>query len=96
MAEERPSTSKETIALGVLLVVLLASALAVIYAKNYSRSLFIEIEQQERALEQYDMDWSRRQLELSRLAEQNRVESIAKDKLKLVMPPKEKTIYLKP
>ena len=79
-----------------LLVMLMASALAVIYSKNYSRSIFIEIERHERALDQYEVEWGQMQLELSTLAEQNRVERIAKERLLLIMPPRESIIYIKP
>jgi cell division protein FtsL len=72
------------------------SALAVIYSKNQSRSIFIEIERHERALDQYEVEWGQMQLELSTLAEQNRVERIAKEQLKLVLPPRENIIYIKP
>jgi cell division protein FtsL len=82
--------------LTVLLIALMASALAVIYCKNYSRSLFSEIEHQERSLEQYEVEWGQMQLELTTLAEQNRVESIARGKLRLMMPPRENIIYIKP
>ncbi len=89
-------TRKEVIALAVLLVALMMSALAVIYCKNYSRSIFIEIERNERALDQYEVEWGQMQLELTTLAEQNRVEAIAKEHLKLVMPPRKSIIYIKP
>jgi cell division protein FtsL len=79
-----------------LLTILIASALAVIYCKNYSRSIFIEIERHERSLDEYEVEWGQMQLELSTLAEQNRVELIAKRRLKLVLPPHEKIIYVKP
>ncbi len=82
--------------LSLLLIALMASALAVIYCKNYSRSLFSEIERQERAIEQYGVEWGQMQLELSTLAEQNRVESIARRKHKLVMPSRGNIIYIKP
>jgi cell division protein FtsL len=85
-----------TVVLAALLVVLMMSALAVIYSKNYSRSIFIEIERHERALDQYEVEWGQMQLELSTLAEQNRVEAIAKQRLKLVIPPRESIIYIKP
>ncbi|NOS73710.1 MAG: cell division protein FtsL [Methyloglobulus sp.] len=84
------------IGLSALLSVLMVSALAVIYSKNYSRSIFIEIERHERALDRYEVEWGQMQLELSTLAEQNRVEAIAREKLKLVMPPRESIIYIKP
>ncbi|MDP2904362.1 MAG: cell division protein FtsL [Methylovulum sp.] len=82
--------------MGVLFVALLVSALAVIYSKYYSRLIFIEIQQQENALDQYEVEWGQMQLELTMLAEQNRVERVALEQLKLVMPLREKIIYLKP
>ena len=82
--------------LSVAVIVLLLSALAVIYSKYYSRLIFIEIQKQERALDQYEVEWGQMQLELTMLAEQNRVELVAREQLKLVMPLREKIIYLKP
>ncbi len=82
--------------LSVAVIVLLLSALAVIYSKYYSRLIFIEIQKQERALDQYEVEWGQMQLELTMLAEQNRVELVAREQLKLVMPIREKIIYIKP
>ncbi len=80
----------------VLLVLLMVSALAVIYCKNYSRSIFIEIERNERASDQYEVEWGQMQLELTTLAESDRVEALARTRLNLIMPPKESIIYIKP
>jgi cell division protein FtsL len=77
-------------------IALLLSALAVIYSKYYSRLIFIEIQKQERALDQYEVEWGQMQLELTMLAEQNRVELVARENLKLIMPLREKIIYIKP
>ena len=77
-------------------IALLLSALAVIYSKYYSRLVFIEIQKQERALDQYEVEWGQMQLELTMLAEQNRVELVDREQLKLFMPPREKIIYIKP
>ncbi|MDD5460355.1 MAG: cell division protein FtsL [Methylococcales bacterium] len=82
--------------LSVVGIVLLLSALAVIYSKYYSRLVFLEIQKQERALDQYEVEWGQMQLEQMMLVEQNRVELVAKEKLKLVMPIREKIIYIKP
>jgi len=79
-----------------LILVLLVSALTVIYSKYQSRLIFIEIQKQERALDQYEVEWGQLQLELTTLAEQNRVEQVAREQLKLVMPLREKIIYIKP
>ncbi len=81
---------------GVLILVLLISALTVIYSKYQSRLIFIEIQKQERELDQYEVEWGQLQLELTTLAEQNRVEQVAREQLKLVMPAREKIIYIKP
>ncbi|TRW91437.1 cell division protein FtsL [Candidatus Methylobacter oryzae] len=82
--------------MGALILVLLISALAVIYSKYQSRLIFIEIQKQERALDQYEVEWGQLQLELTTLAELNRVEQVARDQLKLIMPLREKIIYIKP
>ena len=79
-----------------LSVVLLGSALAVIYSKYQSRLIFIEIQKMEKELDRYEVEWGRLQLELTMLTEENRVEVEAKKRLKLVMPVREKIIYLKP
>jgi len=77
-------------------IALLISALAVIYSKYYSRLIFLEIQKQERALDQYEVEWGQMQLEQMMLVEQNRVELVAREKLKLVMPLRKKIIYIKP
>ncbi|MCF7964275.1 MAG: cell division protein FtsL [Methylobacter tundripaludum] len=82
--------------MGTLILVLLISALAVIYSKYHSRLIFIEIQKQERELDQYEVEWGQLQLELTTLAEQNRVEQVAREQLKLVMPLREKIVYIKP
>jgi cell division protein FtsL len=82
--------------LGVLILALLTSSLVVIYSKYHSRLIFIEIQKQERALDQYEVEWGQLQLELTTLAEQNRVEQVAREQLNLVMPLRKKNIYIKP
>lgn len=80
----------------VLGAMLLVTALAVIYSKYNSRLIFIEIQKQERELDQREVEWGQTQLELTTFAEQNRVEQVAREKLKLVLPLHEQTIYIKP
>ncbi len=79
-----------------LLVLLLMSALAVIMSKYHSRLVFIDIQKHEQMLDNYEVEWGRLQLELTTLTEENRVERVAKEKLKLRMPQREKIIYIKP
>ncbi len=77
-------------------VVLLLSSLAIVYSKYYSRLIFINIQKQEKTLDQYEVEWGQMRLELTMLEEQNRLELVAKEELKLVMPLREKIIYIKP
>ena len=80
----------------ILLGVLLVTALLVVDKKYETRLLFSKIQKQEKLLDNYQVEWGQLQLELSMLAEENRVERVAKDKLKLIMPARENIIYLKP
>ncbi len=77
-------------------LLLLFSSMSVIYSKYYSRLIFIDIQKQEKALDQYEVEWGQMQLELTMLEEQNRLELVAKEELKLVMPLREQIIYIKP
>lgn len=82
--------------LAIFLVLFLISALAVIVSKYQSRLLFIEIQKQEKMLDNYEVEWGQLQLELTMLTEENRIESVAKKQLKLKMPQRENIIYIKP
>jgi len=82
--------------MGTFLLALLISAMAVIYCKHYSRLLFIEIQKQEAALDQYEVEWGQLQLELTTLTEENRVELVARNRLKMIVPLREKIVYIKP
>jgi len=79
-----------------LLLLLLGSALGVIYSKYQARLLFVEMQQLEKELDDYEVEWGQLQLELTTLAEHNRVERLARSKLGLIMPLREQIIYLKP
>ena len=75
---------------------LLFSSLANVYSKYYSRLIFINIQKQEKTLDQYEVEWGQLRLELTMLEEQNRLELVAKEELKLIMPLRENIIYIKP
>lgn len=78
----------------ILLVALMGSAIAVIQSKYQSRLLFIEIQKQQRILDQQMINWGQLQLEVTTLTAENRVELEAK-KLQLVLPRYERIIYVK-
>lgn len=79
-----------------LVLLVLTSALAVVMSKYQTRLLFIEIQKQEKILDNYEVEWGRLQLELTTLTEENRIERVAKKQLKLMMPDRKRIIYIKP
>jgi len=80
----------------ILVVVLMLSAIAVIYSKYQSRLVFMEIQKKEKELDDYEVEWGRLQLELTTLTEENRVEIEARNRLMLTLPAQDKIIYIKP
>ena len=79
-----------------LLILVLGTSLSVIYSKYRSRQVFVEVQKLESDLDRYEVDWGKLQLELTTLTEQNRVERLARSKLRLKMPQRENIIYIKP
>ncbi len=78
------------------LSLLVGSALSVVYCKYRSRQVFIDIQNIEKQLDKYEVDWGRLQLELTTLAEHNRVEIIARNQLSMVIPKQKDIVFIKP
>ncbi len=87
---------KSILLMSLLLTLLMGSALAVIYSKYRSRVVFMEIQKLERDLDRYEVEWGQLQLELTTLSGHSRIERLARSKLSLVMPVREKIVYIKP
>ena len=88
-------TAEKTILIS-LLALLLVSALAVIYCKYRSRQVFIAVQNIENKLDQYEVKWGQLQLEQTTLAEHNRVERLARKQLSMMIPEREKIVFIKP
>ena len=86
----------KNILLGMLVTVLILSAIAVVYSKYQQRQIFMEIQTREKELDEYEVEWGRLQLELTTLTEENRVEIEARNRLMLTLPMQDKIIYIKP
>jgi len=82
--------------LGMLIAMLMVSALAVIYSKYQSRILFIEIQKKEKQLDDYQVERGRLLLELSTLTEETRVEIEARQRLQLTLPAQNDIVYIRP
>lgn len=86
----------KNILLSILIAMMMLSAIAVIYSKYQSRLLFIELQNKEKQLDDYEVEWGRLQLELTTLTEENRVEIEARNRLMLTLPAQNEIVYIKP
>lgn len=78
-----------------VLLLVVASALGVIYSSYKSRQLFSDLQQQNRQAVQLEEDWGRLLLEQSTWASLARVEYLAQSELGMVAPAPEATIVVK-
>lgn len=69
-----------------LVVAVLISALASVYAKHQSRKLFVEMQTLVAERDRLEMDWGRLQIEQSTQANHARVENIARERLSMHTP----------
>jgi cell division protein FtsL len=67
-------------------VLLLATALAVVWSKHETRSLFIELQGLNKQRDALDIEWGQLKIEQSAWATHGRVEQTARADLKMVIP----------
>jgi len=70
----------------VLWLGVLGSSLGVVYAKHEARSRFNELQQLTQHRDDLDIEWGQLQLEQSTWATHGRVERVARDDLRMVIP----------
>jgi cell division protein FtsL len=73
-----------------LFAVLVACALALVSSQHRARKLFTELEKEQEAAKQIEIEWGQLQLEQSTWAMQSRVEKIASGQLQMRVPPAER------
>jgi len=86
---------KMIIAVTVLWVVTLASALGVIYSTHVSRKLMNELEVKRRTTADLHIEWGQYLLEQSAWAAYTQVEARAGSELHMSLPPQEKIVVLR-
>jgi len=74
------------LAIAVLWVAVLASALGVVYGKQEARNRFNELQKLTTQRDDLDIEWGQLQLEQSTWATHGRVEQVAHDDLGMVTP----------
>jgi len=79
-----------------LALALLASAVALVYGKHRHRALFVELQSLESERDMLDVEWGKLQLEQSTWATHERIESIARERLGLRIPPTNEIVLVTP
>ncbi len=82
--------------LAVLSLAVMLSALAVVYAKHESRKLFVEWQSLLAKQDEMNIEWGQLQLEQSTWATHTRVESLARERLGMVLPPQSEVVIVRP
>lgn len=86
--------TKTAAIIAVLAAVNVCSAMAVIYMKHLSRQHFVEISEQQAAIDDLDVRWSQLQIEESTFSEHGLVERVANDRLDMVFPNLTETVMV--
>jgi len=80
----------------VMLLLVIGSAIAVVYSKHTGRAEFVVLQKLEYKRDKLNEEWGRLLLEQSTWASPGRVEQQARLRLKMVVPSPEMTVLIKP
>lgn len=75
---------------------LLLSALALVYVQHRHRALYVELQSLELERDSIEVEWGKLQLEQSTWATHERIESLARKRLGLRVPPIGETVLVTP
>jgi len=70
----------------ILFLVVLVSALGTVTSQHKARKLYIELQQQQEAAKQFEIEWGQLQLEQSTWAMHSRIEQVANSHLHMQVP----------
>ena len=82
--------------LAVLVLVNIASAIAVVYARHRHRVLFDEVTRLERARDELNVEFGRLQLEQATVAEATRIDQVARVRLGMKFPEAADIVVVRP
>lgn len=83
---ERNDPGQPTLLALVFAVVVVVSAMALVYTRHESRKLFIELEQLTTNRDELNIEWGQLQIEQSTFATHARIERVATEELSLTRP----------
>ncbi len=79
-----------------LFVLVLASAIMLVYSKHQNRKLFVELQQLNRQVDELNTEWGQLQLEQSAWSGHGRIEKVARTRLSMVLPNSDEVIFIEP
>ena len=82
--------------LATLLLAMLTSAIAVVFARHSHRQAYVEISKLQRQRDEFNIEFRRLQTEQATVAETNRIVSIATEKLSMNFPLETETKVVQP
>ena len=71
----------------VLLAILCACAISLVASRHQSRALFVELEREQARARAYEVEYGQLQLEQSTWSMPARVEKVAREQLRMIVPP---------
>ncbi len=77
-------------------VLVLASAIMLVYSKHQSRKLFVELQQLKYQVDDLNTEWGQLQLEQSAWSGHGRIERVARTRLSLVTPEPGEVVFIEP
>ena len=80
----------------VLLLLVVVTAVAIVYSKHQGRELFIELQMLGNERDRMDVEWGQLQLEQSTLTTQGKVDRAARDQLGMVTVSADNMVIVKP
>ncbi len=78
-----------------LFSLVLASAILLIYSKHQSRKVFVQLQQLKVEVDALNTEWSQLQLEQSAWSGHGRIESMARERLSMVMPEPDDVVFVR-
>lgn len=86
--------SPRLLGVAALFLVVIASALGVVYSKHHSRGLFMALQAEVDKRDQLNVEWGQLQLEQSTWATHGRIEEVARGRLQMTLPDARSTVIL--
>ena len=79
----------------VLVIAVIASALGVVYARQESRRMFVELTRLTNERDDLNFEYGRLELEQATAAEINKIEQVARNQLGMISPQAANTVVIK-